>query len=164
VYETLGTNISIIATVNRDKEVQTIGQAVFPTGLEAFTHAAAHKTYPSFDGSSLSTTQNGTATYLANTTSSTSFSYGTTEQDMTLSGLQVSRGRDAKVFPTIGESEELFHRHALAVNGTVVSDEETIMDETVQHGHGHGHGGDAGDGRGFCIKKIPGRGGHWHGQ
>jgi hypothetical protein len=83
---------------------------------------------------------------------------------MTLSGLQVRRARDAKVFPTIGESEELFHRHALAVNGTVVSDEETIMDETVQHGHGHGHGGDGGDGRGFCIKKIPGRGGHWHGQ
>jgi hypothetical protein len=164
VYETLGTNISIIATVNRDKEVQTIGQAVFPTGLEAFTHAAAHKTYPKFDGSSLSTTQNGTATYLANTTSSTSFSYGTTEQDMTLKGVQVSHARDAKVFPTIGESEELFHRHALAVNGTVVSDEETIMDETVQHEHGHGHGGDAGDGRGFCIKKIPGRGGHWHGQ
>jgi hypothetical protein len=154
-YETLpGSNISIVANVNRAKNVQTIGQAVFPTGLEAFVNVA-----PAFQGSLLSTTQNGSATYLANTTASKSFSFGTTEQDMTLTGIRANGGYGAQ---GAGDTE-LFYRHALAVNGTVTVDEEKVLGNTVQHAHGHGHGyGD--NGRGFCLNGLHGRGGKWHGS
>lgn len=165
IYQTLGSNISIIATVNRGKDVQTIGQAVFPTGLEAFTvgqRGAGSKAHPRYQGSLLSTTQNGSATYLANITSSTSLSYGTTEQDMSFSGLRVSRAPKVVSFPSVDGQKELFHRRALAVNGTIVNDEETITGKAMQHGYVHGHGD---DGKGFCIKSLPGHGGGgWHGR
>jgi len=153
-YETLGSNISIAATVNRVKTVETKGQAVFPTGLEAFVKVA-----PAFQGSLLSTTQNGSATYLANTTSSKSFSFGTTEQDMTLSGIRGGRGYEGQ---GAGDTE-LFYRHALAVNGTVTVDEERVLGDNVQHAHGYGHGhGD--NGHGFCLNGLHGRGGKWNGR
>jgi hypothetical protein len=158
-YETLPAgNISIAATVNRAKNVQTTGQAVFPTGLEAFVNVA-----PGFQGSLLSTTQNGSATYLANTTSSKSFSFGTTEQDMTLSGIRAGGGYGAQ---GAGDTE-LFYRHALAVNGTVTVDDERVLGDAVQHSHGHGNGhgpGHGDDGRGFCLTGLHGRGGKWHGK
>lgn len=153
-YETLGSNISIAATVNRVKTVETKGQAVFPTGLEAFMNVA-----PAFQGSLLTTTQNGSATYLANTTSSKSFSFGTTEQDMTLSGIRGGYGYGAQG----SGNTELFYRHALAVNGTVTLEEERVLGGTVQHAHGHGHGyGD--DQHGFCLNSLHGRGGTWQGK
>jgi len=151
-YETLGSNISIVATVNRTKTVQTTGQAVFPDGREAFVEVA-----PDFQGSLLTTTQSGDATYLANRTSSTSFSFGTTEQEMTLSGIRVGHAYDAQD----PAEQELFHRHALAVNGTVTVDEERLMGDTTRYAHGHVHGnGD--DGHGFCIADVLGRGGNRH--
>lgn len=153
-YETLGSNISIAATVNRAKIVETKGQAVFPTGLEAFVKVA-----PNFQGSLLTTTQNGSATYLANTTSSKSLSFGTTEQDMTLLGIRGGGGYGAQ---GTGDTE-LFYRHALAVNGTVIVDEERVLGDTMQHVQGHGHGyGD--DGHGFCLNSLHGRGGRWQGK
>jgi hypothetical protein len=155
-YETLGSNISIIATVNRTKTVQTTGQAVFPDGLEAFVNAA-----PAFPASLLSTTQNGAATYLANTTSSTSFSFGSTEQEMTLSGLRAGRGYEGQDYSKSAGDRELFYRHALAVNGSVTVDEERLLGETVQHAHGRGSGHGS-DGHGFCITEVQGRGGNWH--
>jgi len=156
-YETLPAgNISIVANVNRAKKVQTTGQAVFPTGLEAFVNVA-----PGLQGALLSTTQNGSATYLANTTSSKSFSFGTTEQDMTLSGIRAGHGYGAQG----GGDTELFYRHALAVNGTVTVDDERVLGDSVQHSHGHGHGNGHGDnGRGFCLNGLHGRGGKWHGS
>ncbi|KAK3075266.1 hypothetical protein LTR53_001544 [Teratosphaeriaceae sp. CCFEE 6253] len=39
-YATVGDNISYAATVHRGKDVQNVGQAVFPTGLESFAAAA----------------------------------------------------------------------------------------------------------------------------
>jgi hypothetical protein len=159
-YETLGSNISIVATVNRTKTVQTIGQAVFPDGREAFVNVA-----PAFQGSLLTTMQNGAATYLANTTSSKSFSFGTTEQKMTLSGIRAGRGYEAADYASSAGNQELFYRHALAVNGSVAVDEERLLGETVQHAHGFGDGhGHANDGHGFCVKGLHGRGGHWHGR
>jgi hypothetical protein len=156
-YETLpGSNISIVANVDRVKTVQTKGQAVFPTGLEAFVNVA-----PAFQGSLLTTTQNGSATYLANTTASKSFSFGTTEQDMTLSGIRAGGGYGAQG----GGDTELFYRYALAVNGTVTVDDERVLGDTVQpaHRHGYGHGyGD--DGRGFCLTSLHGRGGKRQGK
>ncbi|KAK5127571.1 hypothetical protein LTR85_006911 [Meristemomyces frigidus] len=154
VYETLGDNISYIATVRQGKEVQTLGQSVFPTGLESFAAAEdIHQLYPGFQGALLSTSLNGSATYLANETSETSFSFGTTMQDMVFSGISVDVDKDPQAFPPITGTYELFHRLVAATNATVTEDEETVVDQAV----GHVHGG-SGNGRDYALSKVPGRG------
>ncbi|KAK6436836.1 hypothetical protein LTR95_006966 [Oleoguttula sp. CCFEE 5521] len=156
-YTTQADNFTIQATVNRGKDVQTLGQGVFPTGLESFSASnAVHSIIPTFQGASLSTTQNGNATYIANTTSSTSSSFGTTEQDMTFAGVTAGSGTGPYGFPAIAGSRELFERHVLAVNGTVVADTETLVGSPVAHQHGG-----QGSGRGFALSGLLGRG-HKH--
>ena len=145
----------MFATVNRGKDVQTLGQPVFPTGLEAYAASnVIHSILPSFQGASLSTTQDGSATYVANTTSNSAISFGTTEQDMTFSGLKTSGlGFNAQSFPNVNAGTELFHRHAKAVNGTVVDDEETLVNRNI--GHQHGPAGNPGS---FVLDAFSGRG------
>ncbi|OQO02997.1 hypothetical protein B0A48_11281 [Cryoendolithus antarcticus] len=153
-YTTQADNFTIQATIDRGKDVQTLGQGVFPSGLESFSASnAVHSIIPTFQGASLSTTQNGNATYIANTTSSTSSSFGITEQDMTFFGITADSGAGPYGFPAISGSRELFERHVLAVNGTVVADTETLVGSPV----GHQHGG-PGSGRGFALSGLPGRG------
>jgi hypothetical protein len=151
-------NLSIVATIQRGKDVDTVGQPVFPTGLESFSAASeVHDTYTKFQGASLSTSQSGNATYLANQTSSTSFSFGTTEQDMIFSGIQVSQ--DQGYFPAVTASDELFKRHVLAVNATVVQDQETLIGSTIEHAHGPEL---PDNDKNYAVSHVPGRGGHWH--
>ena len=155
VYGTIADNISYIANISYGKDIQTVGQPVFPTGLESFAEAGeVHPHYSSFQGASLSTTFSGNATYLANLTSSTSFSYGTSEQDMVFSGLSVTDAYGTRGFPTISGIRELFHRHVAASNGTVTDDEETLIEEAISHTHGRPvYGGE------FASSDVPGRGG-----
>ncbi|KAK4549741.1 hypothetical protein LTR36_005042 [Oleoguttula mirabilis] len=154
VYATIGDNISYIATVRQGKEVHTLGQPVFPTGVESFAVAEGVSTlYPGFQGALLSTSVNGSATYLANETSKTSFSFGSTVQDMVFAGISVDTDDPTHAFPPITSSHELFHRHVAAINATVTEDEETLVDETIGHLHGR-----PGSGRGFALTNGPGRG------
>lgn len=135
-YTTEGDNYTIQATVDRGKNVQTVGQPVFPTGLESFSVAqGVQSQYPSFQGASVATSQNGTATYIANATALTSFSFGTTEQDMVFAGISVGGTKNAEGFPAITGSTELFHRYVVAVNSTVVEDEETLVETSIPHTH-----------------------------
>ncbi|KAF1354911.1 peptide N-acetyl-beta-D-glucosaminyl asparaginase amidase A-domain-containing protein [Delphinella strobiligena] len=134
-YSTFLDNYTIEATVNRGKDVETVGQPVFPTGLESFSSVQDLQSQVSaFQGASLFTTQNGSATYIANETSSTSFSFGTTEQDMVFAGLETDSSTAAG-FPSISGSTELFHRYVMAVNYTVVEDEENLVDTGIIHNH-----------------------------
>ncbi|KAK5163748.1 uncharacterized protein LTR77_010421 [Saxophila tyrrhenica] len=161
VFAIYADNISITANVNRGKEVKTLGQPVFPTGLESLSPTEYKTPHPRFEGAWLSTTQNGSATYLANETSSKSFSFGTTAQDFTFTGLRVSERKNSHDFPPITGSKELFHRYVKAVNGTVIEDDQALLGDsfgrpylTAQPGAGHN----------FLLTNIPGRGGNWHGR
>ena len=158
--EIVADNLTLTAIVARSKDVQTFGQAVFPSGLESFSNAHAiqpmHKT---FQGAWLSTWQNGSATYIANQTEKTSYSFGATEQDLTFSGMQQSSGEATQLYPADAtQTEELFHRHVLAVNGSVVSDEETLIETTVDHEHD-----DHGSTRGLVLSGFPGSGARFRG-
>ncbi|KAK4901592.1 hypothetical protein LTR27_001364 [Elasticomyces elasticus] len=156
-YAALQDNITYTAIVNRGKDVQTIGQAVFPTGLESF--AAAKEIHGhGFQGTSLTTVQNGNATYLQNTTTSASFSFGTTQQDMVFSGIETGGGGYDMEFPAISGTRELFKRHVLAVNSTVVDDNEVLVNKPIGHVHGR-----PGLDESLPIAGVPGRGGNWHG-
>lgn len=126
VFSSMRDNITIVASVERSKSLITIGEAVFPTGLEAFVaRKGLHETLPSFAGAWLRTTQNGSATYLANNTESTSFSFGHTEQEMSFGGIRRLSFRE----------EELFHRYVEAVNSTVVRDQEILLHAPDDHVH-----------------------------
>lgn len=160
-YGTFKDNYTIFAEINRGKDVRTIGQAVFPNGLESFASVQGIQSeLSSFQGAALSTTQKGSATYLANETSSTSFSFGSTQQDMTFSGLEVDTLQSTASFPNAKASIELYHRHVSAVNFTVVEDEETLVDTSIVHSHL-----DLDNGHGFAapgIKATLGRGPNGH--
>lgn len=135
-YSTFKDNYTIAASINRGKQMQAMGKSVFPTGLESFASVKGLETQmSSYQGADLSTTQNGSATYIANSTSATAFSFGTTAQDMLFSGLEIIHFDNATTLPAITGSKELFHRYAMAVNGTVVEDEESLVDTPVLHTH-----------------------------
>ncbi|WPG98550.1 Hypothetical protein R9X50_00134200 [Acrodontium crateriforme] len=158
--ENLVDGFTLAATINRGKSVDIIGEPVFPTGLESFAAArAVQPAFQGFQGASLVTTQNGNAIYTSNTTSSTSVSYGETEQDMKFSGIGVHLTQNTQnlAFPSISSSDELFHRYVSAVNGTVIEDDETLINHPVGHTHAPGSV------QGFTLDNVPGRGGNlWH--
>lgn len=148
-------NLTIMATVNRGKDVKTLGQPVFPTGLESFSAAEeVEPRYPSFEGAWLSTTQWGTATYLANETAKTSFSFGTTEQEMSFYGVRIDFSQGSHEFPALAGATELFHRYVKAENSTVVEDDETLIGKPI----GHAYWPQGGDSTGFLLSEMPGRG------
>ncbi|KAK7732776.1 hypothetical protein SLS57_000719 [Botryosphaeria dothidea] len=120
-YATSGDNFSIDAAIDRGKYVSTIGTSAFPLGLEDYDTSAT--------GTTLADRQNGTATYLSVASpSAQSFSSGSTEQDLTFSG---TTGLDDDE-----GAQLLYHRHILAVNGSVTSDKQELV----------GDGGDDNDG------------------
>lgn len=136
--------------------METFGQPVFPTGLESFAAAKSlRSTYPTFQGAALSTTQNGTATYIANTTSESSFSFGTTEQDMVFAGVSAESMKNPAGVPVTSRSTELFHRYVVAVNSTVVEDEETLVNTGVGHQHLN-----VGSLHGYAVPPVDGLIGH----
>ncbi|KAF2155714.1 hypothetical protein K461DRAFT_221558 [Myriangium duriaei CBS 260.36] len=117
-----GNTTMISANLDRGKEVEIHGQPVFPTGLESFGSAFSD---PSKVGSLLSTTQEGQAMYIANSTAKTSFSYGGTSQELSFSAVYPNEGYSPQAGTT-----QLYHRNVAAVNGTTVKDEITDKGES----------------------------------
>lgn len=119
-------DITLDAVLSRGQDIQIIGVPVFPTGLQSF--AATQGNSPStFQGSALHTVQNGSAHYASLNGNKASVSYGATEQEMTFAGLRADKSTIAAgKFPAVQGSGELYQRHVLAVNASVVSDEETL--------------------------------------
>ncbi|QIW97905.1 hypothetical protein AMS68_003423 [Peltaster fructicola] len=134
LYTTAADSFSITANISRGKDVQNLGQPVFPTGLESFTAGTLSEPLASFQGALLQTSQNGSATYFANTTSSTAYSYGSTVQDMTFSGVSTAAGSNP--YATVVGMTELFTRQIAATNGTVLYDHERLVNQTIEHQHG----------------------------
>lgn len=132
VFGTLGDNITIQGTVDRGKDVKILGQSAFSTGLERLSaDQAVQARYPTYQGSWLSTTQSGDATYKANETANTSYSFGSTMQDFSFRGISVHVWSDLLNFPPFSLSDELFHRYVSAVNGSFVEDKETLVGTSI---------------------------------
>lgn len=111
-------NYSITATVERGLDLDISGPAVFPTGLQPFSSLpASHALTSGFSGTTLSTTQNGSAVYFASPNAGTSSSFGSTAQSFRFTGVDVDGGIDT----------ELYSRDVTAVNATVVRDRETLL-------------------------------------
>ncbi|KAI9740531.1 MAG: hypothetical protein M1834_005112 [Cirrosporium novae-zelandiae] len=136
-------HLHLWANVNRSLDLDIYGPSVFPSGIQTFNMTSPVNVslgskflqvkvpadLPYFGGALLSTTQNGTGTYQATANGSTSS--GTTEQDFTFKGAYMDSP----------ETEiELYHRHVLAVNASVVEDHQSVAgssqyaDQTNYHG------------------------------
>lgn len=112
-------NYSIGATVIRGLDLNVQGTPVFPTGLQPF--AQLPKSAPlvsGFSGTSLSTTQNGTASYYADPNAGVATSFGSTSQDFSFKGIDISGGTT---------DTELYYRSVEAVNSTIVKDYESLV-------------------------------------
>jgi hypothetical protein len=110
-------SFALVAAMDRGKSVTIVGQSVFPQGLSLTKYA----------GSSSNTRQNGTAVYTSIEGQATSTSWGSTEQEYDFSGLKRPSLSSGGV--------ELYHRHVLAVNGTVREDDATLLGKPLTYPH-----------------------------
>jgi len=112
-----GNNLTIIATMDLGKSVQVVGPSAFPNGAESFTPN------DTFNGASFNTRQNGSAQYVSH--GHTSQSWGSTEQDLTLSAVQTR----PDLYPdstTVQSMQLLYSRHVLAVNANIIQDSNPL--------------------------------------
>lgn len=119
-------NFSIAATISRGKEVRVIGPNVFPTDQLGSTKRSSDSS-PTLTGTHLNTVQNGSATYLAAPKLKYAVGHGATEQDLIFStseGFQPPLRNQQMYGPE--RDYRFYRRHVLAVNGTLVEDDETI--------------------------------------
>jgi hypothetical protein len=113
---------SIDAKMDFSKHERVLGSSVFTPPTDAFESDGP------FDGWSINNRQNGSARYF--TDGKKSGSSGATEQDLVLKGIK-TRGESHM------EGIELYSRHVLAVNNSVVSDSQSPgRDANVMSGTG----------------------------
>ena len=157
---------SISASLSRGLDLSVSGPSVFPSGLQSFTpnttftsNTPNPDTYrsdtpqdlPAFNTSVLHTTQTGSANYFSSPP--TSSSSGTTEQDFIFSGISL--------LPSGSDTVELYHRHVLAVNGSIRENDEFLFGRTTPSTDVHVQAPDAGQGSAdtvFSIRSLLGRG------
>ena len=122
--------IKINGTMNRGLSYKQLGSSIFPSGLSPANETAPiipldtnaqtvqlPNAIPAFSGSSLDTTQSGSASYLSSP--SLRYSFGTTVQDFAFHGIE--------------DSVELYARHVKAVNGTVTEDDSKLAGVAVAY-------------------------------
>lgn len=130
-------DVGINATLSRGLDYNVYGPSVFPSGIQTFNVTTpsfftpagltAHQDVdvptdlPLFSGALLSTTQTASAEYFSG--GAASYSFGTTEQDFDFKGADLG---------SPDTTYELYHRHVLAVNSTVIEDEQTLTGQTLR--------------------------------
>jgi hypothetical protein len=108
--------MALVGRLDRSKNVQVIGNPVFPSPLDAFADQGP------FDGWTITNRQNGSAFYFLH--GSQSGSNGVTEQDFVLKGI-INSDSKASQAPMGGNGNQLFTRHVLAANNSVIYDSGT---------------------------------------
>ncbi|KAF2745743.1 hypothetical protein M011DRAFT_133965 [Sporormia fimetaria CBS 119925] len=154
-------NFSITAEMSRGKIIDQIGGLVSPSALRAFPETGRH-----FIGTSSSDHQNGTATYFSSLDLPHSVASGSTEQWYSLNGLG-NVGASTVLqnpLPALklaqeeqGISPELYSRRVLAVNDSLVVDEEVVAGVEAQMRRSGGFA-DSGSERGVFAKEADVRG------
>lgn len=119
-------NVTILAVVNRSKNIAISGTSLYPSGLQAFaTLPKGASLVSSFSGTNMTTTQNATATLFSSPKLNNSISFGSTGQELRFGGIS-SQGALG-----MQPDMELYFRRVAAVNGSVVRDEQRLVGETV---------------------------------
>ncbi|CZR59558.1 related to peptide-n4-(n-acetyl-beta-d-glucosaminyl) asparaginase amidase N [Phialocephala subalpina] len=112
-------NYTIGASLVRGLNLDVQGTPVFPTGLQPFAQLPNSASLVSgFSGTSLSTTQNGTASYFADPAAGVSSGFGSTSQEFSFKGIDINSDTT---------DTELYYRSVEAVNSTIVKDYESLV-------------------------------------
>lgn len=125
-------NLTIDAKMGRGKYVQQLGDLAFPNdyrSLDLGRVPTQSSNNPAFRGSNVNNWQNGTASYLSVPAQKRSYGSGSTEQLYSLSGISdvpVTVVQDGTNDAAVGQlrNEELYGRHIVASNDSIVRDEE----------------------------------------
>jgi len=136
------------ANVTRGQTIKIAGEPVFPSSLQNFDIPAMRASYPTFQGSTLITLQNGTAFYYNN--GSVAISPGSTSQVMTFQGEQYGSTVDVQGYPVTQSSTELYSRSVEAINTTVM-DQQTLVGERSVGAVGKAAEGDQADGAAVVV-------------
>ena len=104
-----GGNYTITGDMSRGKNVQKFGALAFPNEAQTYNYGK------DYIGTISSDSQNGTAAYLAVPAIKKSFGSGTTEEKYSLAAIAGS---------------DLYKRHVLAINDTLVLDEESFVGQS----------------------------------
>ncbi|KAI0868777.1 peptide N-acetyl-beta-D-glucosaminyl asparaginase amidase A-domain-containing protein [Hypoxylon argillaceum] len=113
-------NLTIWAQVDQGFEAEVRGDAVFPTGLEAFVAAGLVPAVASVQGAATRTWRNGTANYYRPGDNSYSTGAGQTTQVFSFGGITPGNG-----------VAELYYRDVSAFNDTVTADYVEISGKKV---------------------------------
>jgi hypothetical protein len=134
-----GGNVTISGKMGRGKNVQQLGDLSFLNDWRTFdfNHLPPTSHALSFSGSKTRNWQNGTASYLSVPAQKKSYGAGSTEQLLTLYGTTqkpVAMVQDGTYGAAMVEHEdaELYQRHVIAANDSVVYDEESFGDGDIQ--------------------------------
>ncbi|KAK8070048.1 Peptide-n4-(N-acetyl-beta-glucosaminyl)asparagine amidase a [Apiospora phragmitis] len=109
-------NLTLTAELNQGLGLEVSGDAVFPTGLEAFASSATEQ----FQGSRLQSSQNGTAIYRRAADNGYTTGNGQTDQTFTFSGIAGEAGSGAT-------GTLLYSRTVGAANDSVTADNEQVV-------------------------------------
>ncbi|KAF2127431.1 hypothetical protein P153DRAFT_67389 [Dothidotthia symphoricarpi CBS 119687] len=118
----------IHADMDRGKYAYQFGELAYPNEWKTFDHAGQAST--PFRGTTIHNRQNGTASYYGIPAQRRAYSSGSTEQSFLLKGVSEVTVREVGL-PTLTK-EELYRRHVIAANDSVVSDETTFVEESSQ--------------------------------
>jgi hypothetical protein len=127
-----GGNVSIDASMERAKNVQQQGDLAFPNDWKTFDYTQlgwmpySNRT---FFGSDVNNWQNGTASYLSVPALKKSFGSGSTEQRLTLNKVHSGHPSTGSQDAQAGHGhpyQELYQRHVVAANDSIVYDDESF--------------------------------------
>lgn len=119
-----GGNFTIDADLVLGLDLAFQGEPVFPTGLQSFVQLPLAAPFvPGLSGTFLKTRQNGTAHYFADPSAGISSGFGSTSQEFSFRGVDVSGAIADK---------ELYYRNVEAVNSTVVRDYESLVGSEIR--------------------------------
>jgi len=114
-------NISLSALITRSKILSTSKSSIYPSGLQAFANIPqTAKLVSTLSGTTLTTTQNGSAVQFQSPKTNISFAFGSSTQEIRLGGMSESGAMGME------PDTELYFRSVAANNGTLTKDIERV--------------------------------------
>ena len=115
-YASTSRGLTISGTIDRGKNISTIGEAIF--GGSEVDLLAYHQHNRSFQGAAIVSHQNSSGKYTNDARARTSTTSATTEQQVSLSSLKSYDSNNSHGFPSTSVYP-VFDRHVKAINGSV---------------------------------------------
>ena len=125
-YSTSSRCVTIAGTINRGKNISTIGEVIFGRGEAGAVAVAVHQNDDHVSGAAMNTYQNANGTYFTDVRAHTSTTSVANEQWLSLDGLQLYDNISSLGFPPTSAFPVL-GQHVKAINGSVVGEVQDFL-------------------------------------